>query len=57
MWLVQQKREMKTLLEKPADERLSDVSEQTLLEKEFGELFEMTLRLEYKLEAVVYREN
>ena len=33
-----------------------EVAEQALLEKEFGELFETTLRLEYELEAVLTQE-
>jgi hypothetical protein len=39
---------METLLEKP-----EVMTEDAVLEKEFGELFERTLRLEYELEAVV----
>jgi len=38
---------METMLERP------EMTEQALLEREFGELLETTLRLELELEAVV----
>ncbi len=46
---------METMLETP--ESGPSVSEQAVLEQEFGELLQTTLRLEYELEAAVLNRD